>query len=112
MATGPGENFGRKMRAKLIVRRMAEAQLAEAYRWYEKRAPGLGGEFLRAFDAACAQIERQPAAHPIVFLDYRRKLLRKFPFGVFYVREGGYLVVAAVFHLARNPRTIKRQLKP
>jgi plasmid stabilization system protein ParE len=100
------------MRPKLMVRRVAEAQLSEAHRWYEERAPGLGGEFLRAFDAACAQIERQPMAYPVVFLDYRRKLLRKFPFGVFYVRESGYLVVAAVFHLARSPLTIRKRLKP
>jgi toxin ParE1/3/4 len=47
-----------------------------------------------------------------VYLDYRRALLPRFPFGVFYVVESEFLIVAAVFHLARNPRAIQSELKP
>ena len=99
------------MKLKLIVRRLAERQLAEACRWYDERAVGLGAEFLRSFEAACAQIERQPRAAPQVFLDFRRKLLRKFPYGVFYVIDGEYIVVAAVFHLARPPHALRDTLE-
>jgi hypothetical protein len=56
MAGSASTDLERKMKPALIVRRLAEGQLTEAYAWYEERTPGLGGEFLRAFDAACAQI--------------------------------------------------------
>ncbi len=99
------------MKPPSIVRRLAKTQLAEAYHWYAARATGLGAEFLRAFEVVCMQIERQPRSGAIVFLDYRRILMRKFPYGAFYVLEGDFVVVAAVFNLARHPRTIQRQLK-
>jgi len=98
------------MKSGFIIRRLAEAQLTQAYHWYEARAPGLGTEFLRSFEAACAQIGRQPKSSPIVFMDYRRNLLRKFPFGIFYAIEESGVVVAAVFHLARRPGSIHDHL--
>ncbi len=38
------------MSRELIVRPEAEAELAQAFEWYESRIPGLGLEFIRAVD--------------------------------------------------------------
>jgi len=54
------------MTPQLIVRRLAENQLVEAFYWYEERALGLGAEFLRAFELVCAQIERQRLSAPTI----------------------------------------------
>ncbi len=100
------------MRHRIIVRRLAETHLAEAYVWYERQAPGLGSNFLNRFDEALERIASLPESGPTVFLDYRRILLRRFPYGVFYVIEGDLLVIAAVYHLARSPKTMRSERKP
>lgn len=100
------------MTKDVIVRRVAEGHLAEAYAWYEGQAIGLGSHFLTCFESALSQISEFPESCPIVLLDYRRALMPRFPFGVFYVVEQNLVVVAAVFHLARSPQAIQRALKP
>ena len=40
------------MKRRLIVRPEAEAEMAETFRWYEDRVPGLGDDFLLPVDAA------------------------------------------------------------
>jgi plasmid stabilization system protein ParE len=96
----------------VIVRRLAEGHLADAYAWYESQVPGLGSAFLDSFDAVLPTISLFPESRPVVFMDYRRALLRRFPFGVFYVIEPETIIVAAVFHLARDPREIRREIGP
>jgi toxin ParE1/3/4 len=97
---------------EVIVRRLAETHLAAAYTWYETQVPGLGAAFLDSFDAALPMIRQFPESCPIAFMDYRRTLLRRFPFGVFYVVEQEAIIIAAVFHLARDPREFRRELGP
>ena len=75
------------MKKPTKVRGEAERDIDEAYRWYVERGHGLGEEFLRALDAALQSIRRHPQAYPTVFEDIRRALLRKFPYGVFYIEE-------------------------
>lgn len=38
------------MSRRLIIRPEAEADLSEAFEWYETRVPGLGLEFVRAIE--------------------------------------------------------------
>jgi plasmid stabilization system protein ParE len=88
----------------LTLRPRAEADLDDAFRWYEARLPGLGEAFLRSADACFARIQRHPAAfieaHPRV----RRASLRRFPYGVFYVIREDRIDVLAVYHARRRPR--------
>lgn len=95
-----------------IIRRLAERQLTEAYGWYEAQVPGLGRDFLNRFAEIEARLVTFPESGPVVFLDYRRMLMRRFPYGVFYVIEAGLVIVAAVYHLARSPQSIKASLRP
>ncbi len=64
---------------RLVVREAAEADIAEAARWYEQRSPGLGSEFLRAVDVTLAETTRMPERYPVVRGRARRALLRRFP---------------------------------
>jgi plasmid stabilization system protein ParE len=91
------------MAAELELAPQAEQDLAAAYDWYESRRIGLGEDFLSAVEAALESIRRQPDMHTIVHEDYRRALLRRFPFGIFYEHAGGEVTVYAVFHASRDP---------
>ena len=92
-------------------RREAEAEVLDARAWYRERGFELGKEFLRSFDACLATIQRLPESHPFVYRDIRRALLNRFPYGVFYVREGDTITVLACFHAKRNPTTWKERAK-
>ena len=93
------------MKKPVIVRAEAEADLAEAYEWYEQHVCDLGGEFLLCVDAVIASIERNPHLYPVVYKGIiRRALMRRFPYGVFFVVGERNVSVIAVAHAKRNPR--------
>ena len=52
---------------RFIVRRAAEADIAEATLWHESRSLGLGAEFLRAVDVCFAEIRRGPESFPQIY---------------------------------------------
>jgi len=82
----------------------AEADVEEAFAWYEAQRPGLGERFLRALDVTMASIEEHPEAYAVIHRKTRRVLLPRFPYGVYYrVLESNLLVVACM-HGKRHPR--------
>ena len=95
----------------LIVRRRAEQDIAEAGLWYEGRQTGTALYFLRCIDAAIARIARHPEAGPVQFGPFRRLLVARFPFGVFYSIESSDVIVHGVFHLSRDPEKIRELLE-
>lgn len=52
--------------------------------WYEARRVGLGIEFVEAVDRALLDIAEAPGRSPIWSAPWRRAVLRRFPFVVFY----------------------------
>ena len=92
------------MPRELIIRPEAEAELGEAFEWYESRVQGLGSEFLLAIDATLSGILRNPLQHPLVHKTVRRALLRRFPYEIFFVLGNHHIVILSVFHAKRNPK--------
>ena len=92
------------MSRRLIVRPEAEAEMTEAYDWYEDRVPGLGSEFLLCVDAVFSAIHREPQLYPRVHKTARRALLRRFPYEIIFVEDDERVVVLSVFHAKRNPK--------
>ncbi|MEE4296361.1 MAG: type II toxin-antitoxin system RelE/ParE family toxin [Wenzhouxiangella sp.] len=82
----------------------AEADLEEAAAWYEKQQSGLGRSFLDEALVAFRSIADNPKLYPVVHKKVRRRLMRRFPFGIFYLQENDSLVVLAVMHGSRHPR--------
>jgi plasmid stabilization system protein ParE len=98
------------MAAKLVVAPEAELDIAEAYVWYESRRIGLGEEFLGSVDAAIERIGRHPAIYPEVHETYRRALIRRFPYGIFFESTETSITVYAVFHTSRDPEKWRQRL--
>jgi len=93
------------MNKPLIVTPEAEADLTDAYQWYEQRVRGLGAEFLLCVDAVMAAIERNPQLYPVVHKGVvRRALTRRFPYGVFFVEAEQSVSVIGVIHAKRKPQ--------
>lgn len=98
------------MAAELILAPEAEQDILKAYNWYENRRPGLGEEFLRCLDASLEQIRRMPEIHAKVHQEYRRALIRRFPYAVFYEYGASGIVVYSVFHTSRDPARWRERL--
>jgi plasmid stabilization system protein ParE len=71
------------MAADLVMAPEAEQDLAEPYAWYETQRNGLGQEFLSCVEACIETICRTPRMYPAVHNEYRRGLVRRFPYAVF-----------------------------
>ena len=88
---------------RLDVRPEAELDALEAVSWYDGERNGLGLEFLTELRATFARIEESPQHYPLVFHECRRAILRRFPFGVFFIVETGVATVLAITHSHRHP---------
>ena len=91
------------MAVRLIIAPEAEQDLDEAYGWYEGRRLGLGEEFLSCVDASIESISRTPEMYPPVHENYRRALVRRFPYAVFYEYVQDAVTIFSVFHSSRDP---------
>ena len=91
------------MAAKLSIAPEATLDLDEAYGWYECQRTGLGEEFLGCVDACVQAICRMPELHAKVYAGFRRALVRRFPYAIFYECTDGTVTVYGIFHTARDP---------
>ena len=88
-----------------------EEDALAGYTWDEEKAHGLGGEFLRIFYACAREIPRNPLLYSKVYREFRRRLLRRFPYAIYFRIEDETVIVFGLFHCARDPRTIRAQLR-
>lgn len=98
------------MAVELVIAPEAEQDIAEAYAWYEHRRSELGEEFLSSVDAYIQAICRMPKMQSVVHAEYRRGLVRRFPYAVFYEFARGTVTVYAVFHTSRDPNKWRQRL--
>ena len=81
----------------------ADAEFAEAVRYYSQVSPELGVRFYREmerlFREVCADPERCRRFDPPV----RRHFSRDFPYAVIYLEKSDDLWIVAVMHMKRRP---------
>jgi len=98
------------MAAELIVVPEAQQDVDAAYSWYEDRRSGLGEEFLSCVDACIQTISRMPELYAKVHEEYRRALVRRFPYAIFYEYNGGKVIVYSIFHTSMDPKKWRSRL--
>jgi plasmid stabilization system protein ParE len=98
------------MAAKLVVAPEAEFDLEQAYAWYEAQRVGRGDDFLDRVDACIQGILRFPEMHAVFHGNYRRALVRRFPYAVFYEYADDTVIVYCVLHTAQDPEKWRRRL--
>ena len=90
------------MNWRVIIRPNAEADLQEAWSWYESQRAGLGDELLDAVRRAVRLLETGPERHPFYYRDFRRLLTHRFPYKLFYLIEGDRVIVFRILHAKRK----------
>lgn len=93
------------MKRALIVGVAAEEELGEASEWYDQKRPGLGIELLDAVQDAQDAILSAPESCPLWQKGhpYRKYVLRRFPFVIFFVIEATTIRIVAIAHAKRGP---------
>jgi len=94
----------------IILLPEAVADVAQAYWWYERQQAGLGDEFLQCLEAAYTCITNQPLHYPVRFDSFRRILLRRFPYAVYFEHDAANIYVHYVFQCAQHPEKLPRRL--
>lgn len=98
------------MAAELILTPEAAQDVSDAYAWYEECRYGLGEDFLGSIDACIRRICRMPELHAKVHEDYRRVLVRRFPYALFYEYSDGTVTLYGVCHTAQRPDKWRERL--
>ena len=98
------------MNYELIVRSYAEKDITDIVLWYETKLKDLGNRFITSLDATVQSIERNPKIYPKVYKEFRRALLPRFPYGVFYIIENHSIIIFAVLHGKRKPNAWKNRI--
>jgi plasmid stabilization system protein ParE len=88
----------------VVIRPRAEADLREARQWYENQRSGLGDKFLDEVKRAVLSLADQPTQRPPYYRDFRRVLLRRFPYKLFYRIEEDRVIVFRILHAKRDHR--------
>lgn len=88
----------------ITLRPEADEDLYDAARWYEEQRQGLGGEFLDEVERTFGILDENPQLCPRVHAGIHRAVIRRFPFGIFYLVESEGIVIVAVMHASRNPK--------
>lgn len=99
------------MAAEVVLSAEALEDISQAYDWYEKRQDGLGEEFLSCVDACIQRIRRSPELHARVFEGFRRAIVRRFPYSIFYEYIRDTVIVYCVFHSSQDPNKWRDRLK-
>jgi len=93
------------MKQMLRVLPDAEAELQSAAIWYEGKRRGLGIELIAVVDRAFESILENPEACPVWRPNrpYRKLLLERFPYVVFFSIDAATVEIVAVAHAKRRP---------
>ena len=88
----------------------AEVDIQSTYQRLEDFQEGRGLVFMQCLDAGLTLLRRHPQIGSVYEAPYRRLLVRRFPFGIFYEVQADRIVIAAVMDLRQSPEAIKRRL--
>ena len=97
------------MKFILSIRPEAEEDIKEPYSYYQQCQTGLGNDFIASVESALINITENPEVYQKVYRDFRRVLIEHFPFGVFYKMFDNKVLVFAVIHTSRAPRTWQKR---
>ena len=84
------------------IRPAAKADLQQARDWYEQRREGLGDEFLIAVAETIIKLEESPQKFSIYYREFRRALVDRFPYKIFFTLEADAVIIFRILHAARN----------
>jgi hypothetical protein len=88
----------------------ASADAAQAIRWYDRQALGLGRAFSADLNVQVRRIRRFPESYPLLNANCRRANLQRFPYTIVYRILPAIIQVIAVFPHRGDPVELTSRL--
>ena len=89
---------------------VAAQEFAEAREYYDNQRVGLGDEFALEVQQTIGRIVEHPSAWAPLSSRTRRCRMRRFPFGVIYQLRADQILIVAILHERRDPRSWRERL--
>lgn len=80
----------------------AEDDAYRGYSWYESKHIGLGREFITLIDACLQSISRNPKLYQVIYKDYCRAIVRRFPFSIIYEETNTTVTIYAILIVGKT----------
>lgn len=87
----------------------AETDLLEGYWFYERQSPGLGNYFRSCLISDLDSLEYYAGIHE-VDNGFHRALAKRFPFCIYYLKDGDRVLIVAILDAKRSPLWIRNRL--
>jgi plasmid stabilization system protein ParE len=84
-------------------------EINAAVAWYEQQRTGRGSEFMADLQEQLTRIADTPLLYGVLDRQVRGCPMRHFPYVVYYRLESSRIVIIAVQHGARDPRSWRRR---
>jgi toxin ParE1/3/4 len=82
----------------------AEEELDEAVAYYQRQREGLGLDLQAEIEKATHRIQQNPRTHGLYKnTDFRKCVIQRFPYTIFYQELDDRIWIAAVAHQKRKP---------
>jgi len=95
---------------ELIIRPEARLDLLDTFHWYQEQRFGLGLDFKLCVDEVISKLHKRPSLYKKIHRDVRRAIIKRFPFGVFYIENNNTVIILAVLHARRDPVNWKNRI--
>ncbi len=94
------------MKCRIELHSGAQKELAEAFKWYERRSPGLGVRFIESVNKKLFEISSYPDRYAKRKSEFREVSTNIFPYIIIYefLAKEKIVFVSYVFHSKRNPK--------
>jgi len=95
---------------RVRITRSAEEDLLKGFAFYESRQEGIGSYFLDSLYAEIDALALFGGIHPKPNGRLHRALAKRFPFAVYYERQGDDITVVAILDCRQNPASITKRI--
>jgi plasmid stabilization system protein ParE len=96
---------------ELVLLTRFDADTQDAFNWLEDQSQGRGVTFLAQLDHELSLLKAHPRLGRYFAAPYRRKIVRKFPYGIIYAIEGNRLILIRVASNRANLGEVRRRLR-
>lgn len=96
---------------RVHITQSAEQDLLKGFAFYEQRQEGIGNYFLDSLYADIDSLALYGGIHPKPDGRLHRALARRFPFALYYDRQGDDIILIAILDCRQNPVSIAERVK-
>lgn len=96
---------------KLILSPFAELDFYAIKEWYTLQSEPALKVFEHELEKTFGLIATNPYQFPVIKKNYRKTILKRFPYSIYFAIYNEQVIVLAIVHQKRHPRVWKKRIK-